>query len=483
MPSRGVRRHPGAHVVLDVHREMALELLIEFALAAPPSQRSEQSKKPCAETFHEEASRAAIHRSCGRDATSLLWDAHNTMTQLLWLGNRRRSGGRADVGCPREREHGRHPALDRRSFLRNAGLTALAGAVGRPPVPLGATRGAEAGIGTPPADGRFDFDTVYPRFGTDCVKYDQQMRTFGKGSIQVGMGISDMDFRAAPCITKALQARLGHENWGYLDMRRHHAGDGGGVAAWSRRRYGVTIDPATLVFTNGVHPALIFAIQAFRPAAARCCSRPRPTTASTRSRLHRYDRRREPDEVRERPVPGRLRRLRAPDRARYAHVHPLQSAQPDRQLLERRGAHQIGEICLRRRVVVLADEIHCDFVSKGDTGTRRLRACRTGRSSTTASRSTPRARRSTSRRTRWDGSTRPMPDLMARVAPYARADLTTLGIVANHAAYVEGEEWLSQAAAYIDGNLELVASVHPGQDPDNQTDKAAGHFSLLAGCR
>ena len=26
---------------------------------------------------------------------------------------------------------------------------------------------------------------------------------------------------------------------------------------------------------------------------------------------------------------------------------------------------RIGEICLKRRVVVLADEIHCDFVSKG----------------------------------------------------------------------------------------------------------------------
>ena len=26
---------------------------------------------------------------------------------------------------------------------------------------------------------------------------------------------------------------------------------------------------------------------------------------------------------------------------------------------------RLGEICLRRRVVVLADEIHCDFVTRG----------------------------------------------------------------------------------------------------------------------
>jgi cystathionine beta-lyase len=30
---------------------------------------------------------------------------------------------------------------------------------------------------------------------------------------------------------------------------------------------------------------------------------------------------------------------------------------------------RLGEICTRRRVVVLADEIHCDFVTKGNTYT------------------------------------------------------------------------------------------------------------------
>ena len=30
---------------------------------------------------------------------------------------------------------------------------------------------------------------------------------------------------------------------------------------------------------------------------------------------------------------------------------------------------RIGEICLRRRVVLLSDEIHCDFVAKGNTYT------------------------------------------------------------------------------------------------------------------
>src|SRR5687767_7432154 len=103
--------------------------------------------------------------------------------------------------------------LDRRVFLKNAGLTALAGAVGSA-APLGLAA-AEAAL--EPAGAKFDFDTVYNRVGSDCFKWDRQIRNYGKDSIAVGMGIADMDFRTAPAITKALLQRMQHENWGYLD--------------------------------------------------------------------------------------------------------------------------------------------------------------------------------------------------------------------------------------------------------------------------
>jgi hypothetical protein len=105
--------------------------------------------------------------------------------------------------------------LGRRSFLKNAGLTALAGAV----APGTSLAAVAAGAAFAPApNGKYDFDTVYNRFGTDSTKFDQQIDKYGKDSIVVGMGIADMDFRAAPAITKALHDRMQHENWGYLDM-------------------------------------------------------------------------------------------------------------------------------------------------------------------------------------------------------------------------------------------------------------------------
>src|SRR5438128_1257758 len=138
--------------------------------------------------------------------------------------------------------------LDRRAFLRNAGMTALVGAVGSGS-PLAVASAAAAVVAE---NGKFDFDTPYNRFGTDSTKYDQQIRVYGKDSVQVGMGIADMDFKAAPSITRAINDRVKHENWGYLDMGVWTPKLSEAVAAWNKRRYGVTIDPAAMVLSNGV---------------------------------------------------------------------------------------------------------------------------------------------------------------------------------------------------------------------------------------
>jgi cystathionine beta-lyase len=121
--------------------------------------------------------------------------------------------------------------LNRRSFLKSAGMTALAGAVG--------TGGAAAGASpeTPPylVNGKYDFDTIYNRIGTDCVKWDSQISTFGD-KVKIGMGIADTDFRAAPCIGEAMAARLQHENWGYLSGEAM-AAFRETIAEWNLDRY------------------------------------------------------------------------------------------------------------------------------------------------------------------------------------------------------------------------------------------------------
>lgn len=344
----------------------------------------------------------------------------------------------------------RGDALNRRAFLRNAGLTALVGAVGNP------ASFAEARAGHPPerANGTFDFDTVYNRFGTDCIKYDQQITKFGKGSIEVGMGIADMDFRAAPAITKALQARLQHENWGYLDMPGAFID---GIIDWNRQRYGVEIRPDQLVISAGVHPALIAALQTFSPKGSRVLLQT-PVYNGFYSDLTFAQVK--PAESPMTLVDGRyamdfedFERRISHDTSTFILCNPQN---PTGNCWSGDDLTRIGEICLRRRVIVLADEIHCDFVTKGHTyvpfaSLPNKAIVDNSLTFKAASKSFGLA----AHKIGWFHSTNP--DLLARVKVNHRAELSTLGVVANQAAYAGGEDWLNQLVAYLDGTHDFVA--------------------------
>ena len=346
--------------------------------------------------------------------------------------------------------------LNRRAFLRNAGLTALAGATAGAATPLSAAS-AVTEFQAPP-NGKFDFDTVYSRFGTDSTKFDQQIRVYGKDSVQVGMGIADIDFKAAPSITKALNDRVKHENWGYLDMGKWTPQVTEAVAAWNKRRYGVTIDPAAMVLSNGVHPALIAALKAFSPVGSKVL-----LTTPTYNGFY-SDLRESGTIAEESPlkfVNGKFQmdfddfeRRIALDTHSFILCNPQN---PTGNCWSAEDLLRIGEICLKHRVVVLADEIHCDWVGKGQKYTPF--ASLSNKAVVDNSLTFKAASKSfglAAHKIAWYYSTNPA--LMARVRPYHRADLNTLGILANYAAVTEGEEWLRQANEYVDANHDFVVN-------------------------
>ncbi|MGH9345675.1 MAG: MalY/PatB family protein [Vicinamibacterales bacterium] len=116
----------------------------------------------------------------------------------------------------------------------------------------------------------------------------------------------------------------------------------------------------------------------------------------------------------------------------------------------------LGDICARRRVVVLADEIHCDFVTKGNRytpfstlGNREIVM------NSITFKSASKSFNLAAAKCAYMFSDNA--DYMARVkATGHRQDLNTLGVIACRAAYDEGGDWLDQVVAYIDGNQDYV---------------------------
>lgn len=340
--------------------------------------------------------------------------------------------------------------VNRRSFLQNAGMTALLGAIGSNTSPASAAGGGAA------ANGKYDFDTVYNRVGTDCIKWDQQIRTFGKHSIAVGMGIADMDFRAAPAITSAVAERARHENWGYLSIPDSYTQS---IINWNKRRYGVEIDPAGLLLTSGVHPGLIIALQAFSPRGSKVLVQS-PTYNAFFTDITLVGCRAEQNPLK--LVNGRyemdfddLERRIDHDTNTLILCNPQN---PTGNCWSRDDLMRLGEICTRRRVVVLADEIHCDFVAKGRRYTPYStlpdkNIVRNSISFKSASKSfgIP------AMKCAYMFSDNP--DYVARIkAAGFRQEINTLGMVASRAAYDQSEDWLDQLVTYIDGNLDFVES-------------------------
>jgi cystathionine beta-lyase len=346
--------------------------------------------------------------------------------------------------------------LNRRAFLRNAGLTALAGAAAGTSVPLAAAD-FDTAFQAPP-NGTFDFDTIYNRFGTDSTKFDQQIRVYGQGSVQVGMGIADIDFRAAPAITKAIAERVKHENWGYIDMGQWTPKMTEAVAAWNKRRYGVTIDPGTMQISAGVHPALIAALKAFSPPGSKVLLQT-PTYNGFYSDLR--ESRTLAEESPMKFVNGQyemdfddFERRISLDTHSFILCNPQN---PTGNCWSAADLLRIGEICLKHRVIVLADEIHCDWVGNGRTYTPfaslpNQAVVDNSLTFKAASKSFGLA----AHKVAWFYSTNP--ELTKRVDVHHRADLNTLGLVANHAAITEGEEWLRQANEYVSATHDFVVN-------------------------
>ncbi len=359
--------------------------------------------------------------------------------------------------------------LNRRSFLRTAGMTALAGAVSTK-----ASIAAPAPSATAePPDGVYDFDEIYDRTGTHCTKWDAQIKKYGKENIEVAMGIADMDFRVAPCVTRALQARCSHENWGYgvpADSYKE------AIVAWNKNRHGVEVDPDSVHLAAGVHPALIAALRAFAPPGSKVLM-----TTPIYSGFY-----------------GDLRKsltvtadsLGTLENGRYSiDWDNLQSQMdidtnalilcnpqnPTGNVWSEEDLLRLGRLCLERRVVVLADEIHCDFVTKGnkyvpfaslpdkDVVNNSISFKAVSKTFSLAA-----------MKSAYFFSTNQ--DFLDRVVVHHQADLNTLGIVANEAAYREGADWLDQLLPYLDANHDFVEASAKEKIPLVDYTKAQGTY-------
>lgn len=343
--------------------------------------------------------------------------------------------------------------LNRRNFLRNAGLTAVFAGSG---IPLGKLKLAESTArkaSATPQQVTYDFDEIYDRVGTNTVKWDRAGERHS-GGLDVGMGIADMDFKAPSCIREAIAERLEHEMWGYTSTPEGYVDS---IIAWNQRRYGLDIDPASLVLTTGVHPGIIAALKTFSPPGTR-------TLICTPSYNGFYGDLTASNTIAEDSTMTKVNGRYEIDfddferRAARCNCYLLCNPQnPTGNVWSEEDLLRMGEICLRHRTIVLSDEIHCDFVLNGQKYTPF--ASLPDKDIVDNSMTFKAVSKTFSlpaMKAAWFFSTND--DYLNRVRDNHRADLTELGMLGTMAAMNHGEDWLEQVLVYIEESQEFVAN-------------------------
>ena len=208
----------------------------------------------------------------------------------------------------------------------------------------------------------FDFDRVIDRRGTASVKWDTGPAADRARDV-VPAWVADMDFAAPPEVCDAIRARLDHGVLGYSVRSRSHDE---ALAGWMARRFGWTIDPDWLLTVPGVVPAVHLAVQAFTEPGDRVVIQspvyhPFPRAVEANGR----------EVVRNRLVEEGLHYrmdLDDLDRAFAGGARMLILCSPHNpvgRVWRRDELEALAELCVRRRVVVLSDEIHQDMVFPG----------------------------------------------------------------------------------------------------------------------
>ena len=180
----------------------------------------------------------------------------------------------------------------------------------------------------------FNFDEMTQRRGTLSMKWD--------GSADpdvIPMWVADMDFKTAPAVTEAVVRRAAEGIYGYTHVPPAYYE---AIVGWFGRRHGWTIDPAWILYTSGVVPALSATIKAnTKPGDKVVISTPVYNCFFS--------------SIRRRHLGIRLGRARTRFcRARRQSLRALQSAQPGGTRLDDRGTHASGGTCRSVR-----DTRHC----------------------------------------------------------------------------------------------------------------------------
>ncbi|MFC1945326.1 MalY/PatB family protein [Chloroflexota bacterium] len=219
---------------------------------------------------------------------------------------------------------------------------------------------------------KYDFDNIYSRHDTNCIKWDARKKIFGSEDV-IPMWVADMDFPAAMPIVEALKKRASHEFYGYTTPWQSL------VEVFVERlenKFDWRIEPEWVVFTPGVIPAISTGIRSLtHPGDEVILQEPvyYPFFPSVRAsgcqivtnELKLINNHYEIDfEDFERKLQPKKGMRDNPSRAKVIVL--CNPHNPVGRIWNREELARLGDIAIKHGITVISDEIHCEIILNGN---------------------------------------------------------------------------------------------------------------------
>ena len=328
----------------------------------------------------------------------------------------------------------------------------------------------------------YDFDTVPDRVPTSSLKWSYRRRFCGEEDV-LPLWVADMDFPVAPEIQEAIRARTEHPIYGY-PVRQD--GFYESLMGWTQRRYGWEIRREWICYSPGIVPAINLAVLAFTQPGDKVVIQS-PVYYPFGAAVLNNGRQLVDNPLR---LEGDLYVMDLADLERKIDSRTkllilCSPHNPVGRVWTREELTALAELCARKNLIVVSDEIHGDLVMPGFRHT-----CFASISEDAASRTlTCLAVSKTFNLAGLCTANIVIPDHRLRdgfVTAAGNLGLGTsnvFGIVAQEAAYFKGEPWLEELIRYVDGNYRRLKSVLEGGIPGIRVLPLEGTYLAWVDCR
>jgi len=324
---------------------------------------------------------------------------------------------------------------------------------------------------------KYDFDSVIDRRGTNSLKWDF-MSKYLPGADLLPMWVADMDFRAPQEIIDAVRKVAERGIYGYSGVPESYYE---AVISWMKRRHNWEIRQEWIAFSPGVVPAIHLLVQALtEPGDQVVLQTPVYFPFFNAVKCNGREILDNPLRLEDSQYMMDLEDLERNITPRTKMIILCNPHNPISRVWREDELRNLGELCMKNKILVVSDEIHEDivyggyrhvpFATLGEDFAANCVTC----TSTSKTFNLPGLQTS--------NIIFVNPDLKERYTEIARAcSMPTpgmFGIAATEAAYRHGEPWLTQLLAYLEGNIAFITDYISANIPGLKVIQPQGTYLL-----